>query len=311
MCKKAHTMNTQKNLFRLLAILMAAIVMSCQTDDAETPLPLIDNGSGSGLVAKYTVSGNSILLKENGNHPSAFYSNTTNHDAFWGFFSNLIPSDMRPELTELVLFADQEDGTAAYVSPLSDNDLSKWEMGYNLAYVWTSDRQINKSETAYTSIHEYAHILTLNNGQVTVSGGGCDRFFTGEGCSNTGSYINDFYNNYWSDIYTENQRIDQNDDNGFFAFYEKYRDRFVSEYAATNPGEDIAESFTMFVIKDRPSGNSVADQKVKFFYNYQELVSMRSRIRAKIDFEFDLSGVSEARSERFSFKNHDHGKQEF
>ncbi len=306
-------MKKQKTLTLLLGILAATLIMSCQTDDAEIPVPqsqIIDqdnDASGTGLVAKYSVSGDAITLKQDGNHPSGFYSSTANQNEFWSFYTRLIPSDMRGALKELVLFADDLDGTAAYVAPLSDNDLSRWEMGYNLAYVWTSDRRLNKSETAYTAIHEYAHILTLDNTQVTVNNGSCSRFHTGEGCSNAGSYINDFFNNYWTDIYDENQRIDQDSDDEYIAFYEKYQDRFVTEYGATNPGEDIAESFTMFVIRDAPVSNRIADQKVKFFYNYEELVTMRERIRANIDFKFDLTGVVAARSQRFRIR----GKQEF
>jgi len=48
-------------------------------------------------------------------------------------------------------------------------------------------------------------------------------------------------------------------------FYVDHEDEFVSDYAATNPGEDIAESFATFVLKPAPSGDTLADQKVAFF----------------------------------------------
>ena len=56
----------------------------------------------------------------------------------------------------------------------------------------------------------------------------------------------------------------------------------MTDYAATNPGEDIAESWTHFVINDKPSGDSIADQKVRFFYDYPELVELRDKIRARL-----------------------------
>ena len=61
-------------------------------------------------------------------------------------------------------------------------------------------------------------------------------------------------------------------------FYAKYPDQFVSEYAATNPVEDIAESWTEFVMRPKPTGTSIADQKVQFFYEYPELVETRRQI---------------------------------
>jgi hypothetical protein len=61
-------------------------------------------------------------------------------------------------------------------------------------------------------------------------------------------------------------------------FYTKYPEQFVGEYAATNPEEDIAESWTEFVMRPKPIGTSIADQKVQFFYEYPELVKIRREI---------------------------------
>ena len=61
-------------------------------------------------------------------------------------------------------------------------------------------------------------------------------------------------------------------------FYAEYPDQFISEYAATNPVEDIAESWTEFVMRPKPIGTSIADKKVLFFYEYPELVQIRGEI---------------------------------
>ncbi len=50
------------------------------------------------------------------------------------------------------------------------------------------------------------------------------------------------------------------------------------EYAATNPVEDIAESWTEFVMRPKPIGTTIADQKEQFFYEYPELVKIRREI---------------------------------
>ena len=53
----------------------------------------------------------------------------------------------------------------------------------------------------------------------------------------------------------------------------------MTDYAATDPSEDIAESFTYFVLWPRQGGGSVWEQKLDFFYGYPELVELRAGIR--------------------------------
>lgn len=317
-------MKPKKLLTLILAILVAAFLTNCQNDEDTVPFqqdPIgQDDGSGNGngntatdpnagsefgnsLVAVYNVSGVNLSLVNNGAAAQGFY-NEARQKEFWDFITKLIPSDMWPQLKRLTLYADDEDGTAAYVAPINDHDLSRWEMGWNLAYTWNGD-QMDKGETAYTAIHEYAHIMTLNAGQIRVNAGACSTYHTGEGCSNGKSYINGLVQNYWLDILDEHSRIDNDDQ--FFAFYDKYQDRFVTEYAATNPGEDIAETFTIMVINDNmPTGTKVADQKIQYLYEFQELVTMRQRIRDNMDFNINLGSIGEARSER-AHKKQSHG----
>lgn len=299
-------MDTKKFFTLLLGILVALATVSCQTDEDEFPVDdeIIEQGGGdsefgNSLVATYSVSGTQLSLTQSGPAASGFY-NTARQQEFWSFFTGLIPSDMWPQITKLTLYADDEDGTAAYVSAIDENDLGKWEMGWNLAYVWDENSNLIKGETAFTAIHEFAHVLTLNAGQVNVSASACNSFHTGEGCSNNNSYINGFYQQFWTDIFDENQAI--RNDNGYLAFYQKYKNRFVSEYAATNPGEDIAESFAVFVVDNLTSGNSVADQKLKYFNEHEALVTMRQRIRQNIDYNINLNDIGAARSARAGLK---------
>ncbi len=117
-------------------------------------------------------------LISSGPAAKGFY-NQTRQNEFWSFFTNLIPADTRQVMKELELFADPEDGTAAYVAPINQNDLSIWEMGHNLDFVWDRSNQFVPGESAYTSIHEIAHLLTLDNNQVRAGNGGCNSFHTG------------------------------------------------------------------------------------------------------------------------------------
>ena len=99
-----------------------------------------------------------------------------------------------------------------------------------------------------------------------------------------------------------------------YDFYEKYYDRFVTYYAGSNPKEDFAESFTVFVLWDEEAianhkkwckkegwnitveqgwnywkwcskifrDNSMWEEKIRFFYDFPELVEMRDFIRSNL-----------------------------
>ncbi|MFQ9918858.1 MAG: hypothetical protein ACLRWQ_23270 [Flavonifractor plautii] len=66
------------------------------------------------------------------------------------------------------------------------------------------------------------------------------------------------------------------------AFTSGTRRSFVTDYASTDPSEDIAESFTYFVLWDAPEGDAVWEEKLNFFYRYPELVEFRTQARARL-----------------------------
>jgi hypothetical protein len=70
--------------------------------------------------------------------------------------------------------------------------------------------------------------------------------------------------------------------NALYQFYQAHSAEFVDDYAATHPTEDIAESFTYFVFSPKPAGASIKEQKIKFFYEYPELVQLREGILSGI-----------------------------
>ena len=200
-------------------------------------------------------------------------------------------------------------------------------------------------------IHENAHILSLSSSQADNDSIAyeelcdddweCDdnkirRIFAQKeaacapnfyddwaGCLKEDSYLNLFFQKFWTDIYREyiyggEQVISA------YAFHQKYYDQFVSNYAATNPAEDFAETFTTFVLWDdesidnytkwcnsewdwgdpsEPGGwnlinerglsywkwcekiyrdNSIWEEKIRFFYDFPELVEMRDFIRSNL-----------------------------
>ena len=122
-----------------------------------------------------------------------------------------------------------------------------------------------------TIIHEYSHTLFLNSDQINYSKRNKDYYYYNAECFRKGSYILDFYNEFWKDI-----PIDTGD-----AVYTAHLEGFVNQYASQTCDEDIAESFTMFVLTNKQLDGSICAQKINFFYNYPEMVKIRDHIRSE------------------------------
>ncbi len=119
----------------------------------------------------------------------------------------------------------------------------------------------------------------------------CEFYFPGEGCSNEDSYINQFFDRFWFELYAEWQEIDSEEDEDEYydlleEFYETYEDQFLTDYAPTSPAEDIAETFSFFILSPRIEPTSIAEEKIMFFYDYPELVELRRQILTQVCVEF-------------------------
>ncbi|MEM7573319.1 MAG: hypothetical protein AAF433_10480 [Bacteroidota bacterium] len=200
------------------------------------------------------------------------------HQEMWDYVTRLLPLASRARIAEFEVFHGDGD-LLGYVAPINEQDLSKWRFALAIDAAGDLSNIDFQSLFAFVSIHEYGHILSLNESQLKsgIGESSCTHFHPGEGCSTPNSYINRLFLLGWADIYDELDLDDPED------IYYRYPERFVSEYAATNPGEDIAEVFSFFVTSAAaPTGNSIADQKIQLMYEYPELVSLREDIRSSI-----------------------------
>jgi len=196
-----------------------------------------------------------------------------------------------------------------------------------------------------TLVHENAHILTLSASQsdnnIMDWPSFCDRFDDGSinwgecdddainqaivrgeaacapnyyapnsGCMKDDSYLDKYFQKFWADIYRE-YSYGGTKNMSHYDFYKKYYDRFVTNYAASSPTEDIAEAFSAFVLWDDETidnkkkwckaygwnlvdkirwkwcqkeyrDNSMWEEKIRFFYDFPELVEMRDFIRKNL-----------------------------
>lgn len=195
------------------------------------------------------------------------------HKKIWDLVILLIGKNrIKQHIISFEIFNDGNNDTGASVWR-SDNPM-QWHMNLNEAFAGDDQKDLIR-----TIIHEYGHVVTLSGGQVDTVNGACPNIQLDEGCGGDRSYINAYYKAFWSRYGYSNDQVGSISENDAANLYADNEDSFVSDYASTNITEDIAESFADFVTKSEPSGNEIKDQKVKFFYDYPELVTMREQIR--------------------------------
>jgi hypothetical protein len=251
---------------------------------------------GEHMLVSYTVAGDQIKdpVDERGLSSSLkdFQKDRQTQQRIWNYFAAIIPPDQRKFLSAFIVFTDGKENLLASVSQ-SDNSPDEWVLSVDIMDA------VNPRDLTYTLVHEYGHLLTLNLSQVAPSqlifdhpdsdyiyeqeAKACKTYFSGEGCSNSDSYVNEFFVHFWPKIYSEWSDIEriENEDDYYLAlekFYEKYKNQFVTDYAPTGPAEDIAESFSFFILQPKPTGDTIADQKVLFFYDFPELMRLRTQM---------------------------------
>lgn len=250
------------------------------------------------VIVTYAVEGNELYSPEYANVSGdlqTYQDDTATQEMIWNYYTAIIPQEARDMLVGYKVISDGQGGSLAMVEQAPD-DPTEWILNVDIAD--TKDLR----DLTYTLIHEYGHLLTLNQSQIDLAvdvfnnpddddlyyaaEDSCATYFPGEGCAKNNSYIYLFYRDFWTDIYDEWSEIQYiEDDDAYYDavddFYYKYEDQFVTDYAATNVGEDIAESWAFFVISEKPSGSTIADEKILFFYQFPELVALREQIVAR------------------------------
>lgn len=137
-------------------------------------------------------------------------------------------------------------------------------------------------------------MLTLNAGQIEptedVVQNDSRGYLTSEGYALKASYLGMFVDQFWPpDFLSEWDKVDKirNESrriNKLFKLYLENESQFVTDYAAESPEEDIAESWAFFVLSDKPLALEGKAKKVLFFYQFEELIRLRTMIRSNMKF---------------------------
>jgi hypothetical protein len=251
-------------------------------------------------LAKYMVTGDTlgapVLEPTSDRKLKLFQDDTASQQKMWANWAAMFPPAQRALIREFNIFTDGVDDLLAFVEP-NANDPSQWNL-------WLDIQDAKDStELLFTFVHEFGHLVTLNASQVPPdldvilsddvrvveqAAARCATYFPHEGCSLENSYINLFYEKFWRGTEREWRRRTNagRDVQGIFDYYSANASWFVTDYAAKNPNEDIAEAWTAFVLQPKPSGKTIADQKILFFYRFPELVQLRAQILARTYTQF-------------------------
>lgn len=208
------------------------------------------------------------------------------HAELWAEWSELIPPYWSRRVTRFEIASDGPAGVAAAVQRLDDEG-DRW-----LLAVDPVDAVENPDTYLQTLVHELAHIVTLGDGRVVIDrrpagtlvdqAERCDGPPTSEGCAADGSFIAAFSDRFWDlDRISGPDGVATTGDREA-ATIERYlaaRDDYVSAYAASTPGEDIAESFVALAFDLPQAPGSVAGRKVAFLRADAELFAIADRIR--------------------------------
>lgn len=232
------------------------------------------------ILASYAILWNTITLNE--------WIIEPRHQEVWDSFVRIIPIGARKDFALYAVADDSNWDTAAHVVQ-NEADNTKWDLTVNLDSLYV-DWVFDTSEWLATLIHEFSHVLTLSKQQmqyyplsdneslIAKFEENCKTNLLQEWCLYETAYLDDFIDTFWPDpVFTEKVR------NQEVNAYNGNEDSFVTEYAATNPWEDIAESFTYFILEPKKSDSSWATKKKNFFYNYKELESLRKQIRIGVE----------------------------
>ena len=234
------------------------------------------------------------------------------HKQIWERASTLIPDDYEHFIKHFKISSDGSEGIMAFVEPEESEEeynLDSWTLSVDIADAMDRMGKLKNSDEYgldQTIIHEFAHILSLNSNQAESVDISSEKpnwiknwdFHNGYRDADIifkkDSYLNIFFQKFWGndffqDFIAMNDLPDKQYAQEMNLFSIKYYNDFVSDYAMTNPDEDFAETFRIFVTTDKPDGTTKSQRKALFLYDFPELIQIREHMRSVLYKDKDRS----------------------
>lgn len=220
------------------------------------------------------------------------------HEAIWEVVSTLFPPDFLDLIAYMEIVTDGVDETMGAIEGVDDTDEELYILSLDIIDLYDDHEEIVLQVLVETILHELGHLITLNETQVNpveYEDANPDTYYTDYGDTREDSYLNLFFRRFWVDIYDQWSELAEIEDDlereeALENFYEKHKSKFVSDYAVTDPDEDIAETMMMFILNDKPNGRNMAEQKILFLYEFPELMELRDEMRSVLN-DYNLTAT--------------------
>ena len=194
----------------------------------------------------------------------------------WDYLCAILPLEYRQKIAQFNLFTDGTSNVLAYTAPMETdgvNDNTRFSISIDYYDVYDENGEKRDwSKLTYTILHEYGHVLLEDETQVDLTRGTSTH---DPAAFVEGSFRKGFYDAFWSGL----------GDTGV-GDYEANPTHYVSRYGANYFHEDIADTFAVFVLGGQPQGDTVAEEKLRFFWADPDMVSLRTAIRENLGLEW-------------------------
>lgn len=200
------------------------------------------------------------------------------HKRYFSRFYEIVPDKYDSHFVDLIVYKEKGnnfDGFVETVEPFQDDT---WRLGINESVFEFAPSSDFMDELF---VHEFAHIISYEADSKKLDfKADCHEFFSDFGCPSSNSHLIKFMDTFW----TENTLDDlvETDDPESLWSDDELLSNFVTDYAATNPAEDFAESFSFFVLENKQDGEKILEEKINYFYQFPSMVSLRSEIKSNI-----------------------------
>ncbi|MEZ5246626.1 MAG: hypothetical protein R2707_16120 [Acidimicrobiales bacterium] len=176
--------------------------------------------------------------------------------AVWEIVDGIWPQEQRAVLAQLSVVRESPRGLVGVVHPSATGG---WILSLDVADL--ADRALIEE----TIVHELSHVVTLDREVFTFGEvDGCTGTAIELGCAAPGSVLAAFADRFWSG---DTAGVDAAD--------------FVNDYASTSAHEDLAETFTAWVL-DWPVDGVVIDAKMDMLAADPELSALADALRARL-----------------------------
>lgn len=203
------------------------------------------------------------------------------YQILWDDIKKALSDELLADVDSFMVYTDGIDETLAFVNYFGDR-AERWYLAVDVQDSYS--KQGLAEDFYFTMIHELGHVITLADEQVDYNEPAVyGVYFEEDMSAKEDSYLNQFYHRFWKDIYEDGllSQLPENEKDAS-CFYFRHESEFPTEYGSTILTEDICEAFAYFVLYDKPLGNTIKEQKIRFFYEFEELVKIRKDIRKNL-----------------------------